>query len=174
MELFCINGFNKDKPCCKGQRGESLFNGLKIVDGARTFYYSFPLDLWISKKKLVIIENNKEVHYRLSDFSQSYATLKDIISSCSNGQYQNRLLRKYVIYEVDNGAQNLFLCPKESNEVYLNIDHYDVYLNGQLCSQGTDENQFILSGGDVFFTQAIPDETPNDLNFIEIYYFVKY
>lgn len=173
----------KDSACCQGETGSNLFLGVKITDGSNTFWHRHPFHARISNGKLVIKEFDgvtkewKDKTYYTSEFSQTTDELKDILLKCSLGQYDTELIQRKVEYVVDIEDTNTFLCPKEADETYLDIEYYEVFKDGVLAPEGTEEGEYILNGGDVFFTVAIPNVTddaePSDPYVITIYYWVK-
>lgn len=168
--ITCLNTWINSK-CC-GSDSQEYIHGVRIKDGVSVIAtHRYPFNIKLGRSALIITENKQEFHYKLADFGQSYAQIKALLITC---QHHGTLIRKKVEYIVNNGAQQTFLTPITGNESYIGgSEYYEVYVNGQQVSEGTDPYQFIIVNGQPFFTVALPDLTPLDPIIVSITYWVN-
>ena len=171
--IECLNGWIRDL-CC-GDTREKFTHGVRITDGQNVLIIEYPFHVSLKPQKFILtMPNGEEHHYNIGQFNQTRSEIKELFTRCVFGEIGNELVRKSIYYVVDNGNADTFECPLDVGEEHLGIDYYDVYVNTTHCKEGTNELEFILVDGDVFFTVAIEDNTPDeDASIVTIYYWVK-
>lgn len=158
-DILCLSGFDAEG-CC-GYTREEFIHGVKIINGRSVLnIIEYPFKVVLKKKSFIITKDGVEYHGKIKEFNQSYDQIKDLFSKCIFGQFHNELKRIRFQYVVDDGNQNTFLCPIDGE--YLGAEYYDVFVNTTQVQQGTNELEYIVVDGQVFFTVAIPDITGDE------------
>lgn len=178
MLLTCINNWINNPGCCTKDATSELFMGIRITEGVSILAeFRSPFRAWIGGGKLFIYADRKEHIFHLSKFeTQDEQAIKDLLYACLNNTYGNELVPAFVEYEVDAGNQNDFAIPIPIDGIQiLDQNYYLVFINGIPSSIGVQEFEWTLTpGGNILFTVAILDETPDvEARIISIYYWYK-
>jgi hypothetical protein len=156
---------------------DTLFMGVRIMENQSVIAdWHFPFEVAVAKGKIIFRKEDGFIKvYKIADFDQSEAELKDILLRCANGTYGTELFPRTVTYTVNAGDQSQFLIPIASDETQiLDPNYYTVFVDATTADVGTDEFEWILQDGDVFFTVPIPDNTPGEDPYdITIKYWVR-
>lgn len=173
-DITCLKNWYRGN-CCGDNNMETFLHGVKIVDGVSHIgTHLYPFAVYLKREKFVIVKDSEEHHYQISGFNQSYAQIRDLFARCVFGSHGTDLKRKVETHVVDNGNQNTFLAPLDAGETHLGIEYYSVYVGGVLVGEGVDELEYTLVNGNVFFTIAIEDLTPDeDATIIDIVFWVQ-